>query len=200
MIRKSFIAILAAMLAGCAVKPKMISSNYVPPQKIAVLPMANLSNDLQGPEYIRQEFIRHLTRHGYRIIDAAQTDEILRTKLGITDGGQLGSSTPQKICEALGVDAAVYGQVIDFKFQNIGFYQNKYVEVSFKMVDRRGEALWEDQRKASHKELALSPEAAKRALVGGLVNRAVGKMLKVPLYEEVQTVVRVAVASLPKNK
>ena len=96
-IRNLFIAVI--LLAGCAVKPKMISPNYAAPARIAVLPMSNQSNDLKGPEYVREVFIRNLESRGYVVASVKETDELLRTKLGITDGGQLRSTTAEKICK-----------------------------------------------------------------------------------------------------
>lgn len=189
-----------AFLAGCALQPKMIAPNYVPPRTIAVLPMANQSTDLRGPEYVRQVLIRNLESRGYIVAPVKETDEILRTKLGITDGGQMGSAVPAKICQALKVDAAVYGELIDFKFLNVGVYQNKLVEARFKLVGKDGQALWEDQRKASRKYIGTSLKEARNALAIGLAEKMVGNILKAPLYEQVQQVVRMAVSTLPKAK
>lgn len=187
-----------AFLAGCALKPKLLVPGYVPPQKVAVLPMANRSNDLKGHEYVRQEFAQGIERKGYVVLPLQETDEILRTKLGINEGGQLNSVTPQKVGEALGVDAVIYGDLLDFKFVNIGFYQNKFVEADFRMVDTKsGQALWEDQRKATRKEFQTSLKGAGQALGRGLVEKAVSNMLGSPLYAQVQAVVRMIVSTLP---
>jgi len=178
----------------------MLSTHYATPQILAVLPLSNQSTDIDAPGYIRQEFIKHLSHRGYQIQDTARTDEILKSKFGVNEGGQLNSTTPQKLCKGLGVDAVVYGEIEDFKYLNVGFYTNKSVAATFKMINGNGEQLWEDQRKASRKQVALSMDDAKRKLAAGLVDKIVGKMLKVPLYEEVQRVVRVAVSTLPRAK
>ncbi len=192
---------LTLVLAGCALKPKFLMQGYTPPRKVAVLPMANQSNDMKGPEYVRQEFIRMIEKRGYTVMPATETDEMLRTKLGVTEGGQMNSTTPQKAGEALGVDAVVYGDLINFKFLNIGFYQNKLVEANFRMMETKsGQALWEDQRKASRKQVQTSLKGAGQAMAGGLVEKAVGNMLGVPLYEQVQAVVRMATSTLPKAR
>ena len=189
-----------ALLAGCALKPAMIAENYVPPKRIAVLPMNNQSNDLKGPDYVRNELVQRLQNRGYEVSSIQETDEILRTKLGISDGGQLGSLTPQKVGETLGVDAVIYGDLVNFKFVNVGFYQNKLVEAHFRMVDRSGTALWEDQRKASRKEIQTNLKAATDALARGVAEKALGNMAGVPLYEEVQAVVRMTVSTLPSAR
>ena len=198
--RAVFYSAVLALLAGCALKPKMLAPNYVPPKKIAVLPMNNQSNDLKGPDYVRKELVQHLEKRGYVVEPTQETDEILTTKLGINDGGQLASTTPQKVGEILGVDAVIYGDLLNFKFVNIGFYQNKLVEANFKMVDREGNALWEDQRKATRKEIQTNLKSAGDALARGVAEKALGNMMGIPLYEQVQAVVRMTVSTLPSAK
>lgn len=193
--------VLSFVLAACALTPKLLVSGYTPPNKIAVLPMNNQSNDMRGPEYVRQEFVRHLHSRGYEVLPIDATDEILRTKFGITDGGQLNSVTPEKIGSALDVDAVIYGELIDFKFLNVGFYQNRLVEANFKMVETKsGQPLWEDQRRSSKKELQTSLRGAADALAKGVAERAVGNVLNIPLQEQVQSVVRMALSTLPRGR
>lgn len=192
--------ILAAFLTGCALKPKMIVADYAPPKKLAVLPMSNQSNDLRGPEYIRKEFVRYLQKRGYIVSPLEETDVVLREKFGVTDGGQLNAVTPVQVSEALGVDAVVYGDLIDFKFVNVGVYQNKLVEANFKMVDRSGRPLWEDQRKATKKELNLSLRKAGKSLAKGVTEKAVGNILNIPLYEQVKIVVKQITSTVPKAR
>ena len=194
------IPLLSALLlaGGCAVKPKMLAPNFAPPARIAVLPMANESNDLQGPEFVRQVFVRSMENRGYVIAPISETDELLKAKLAITDGGQMGSTTPQKVCAVLGVDAAVYGILLDFKFVNIGFYQNKFVEANFKMIAKDGQQLWEDQRKAARKEVQLNLKDAGDALARGLTEKMAGNLFNSPLSEQVHQLVRMAVSTLPR--
>lgn len=198
----SLTALCALLLAvaGCALKPKFLAPGYVPPQKVAVLPMSNQSNDMKGPDYVRKEFVRMIEKKGYTVVPAAETDELLRTKLGITEGGQLNSTTPQKVGAALNADAVVYGDLLEFKFMNIGFYQNKLVEANFRMLDSKtGQPLWEDQRKASRKQIQTSLKGAGQALGAGLAEKAIGNIFSVPLYEQVQAVVRMISSTLPKG-
>ncbi len=163
--------------------------------------MTNQSNDLRGPEYVRQEFARALEGKGYQLQSLQETDEILRAKLGITDAGQLNVSTPKEVGALLGVDGLIYGELIDFKFVNIGFYQNKFVEANFKMIEvRSGQPLWGDQRKASRKEVRPDRKEAGKAFARGLVEKAAGNMSGTPLYEEVQGAVRMILSTLPRGR
>ena len=82
------IALLSALLlaGGCVLKPKMLAPNFAPPARIAVLPMANESNDLRGPEFVREVFVRNMENRGYAIAPVSETDDILKTKLAINKG------------------------------------------------------------------------------------------------------------------
>lgn len=196
-----FVLLFFFLFFGCAIKPRVLVPNYVPPQKVAVLPMTNQSNDLRGPEYVRQEFVHSLETLGYNIQPISETDETLRTKYGITEGGQLGSLTPDQIGKVLGVEAIIYCDLIDFKFINIGVYQNKFVEANFRMVDpKTGTVLWEDQRKASRKQIQTDMKEATKTFARGLAERALGNMLNLPLEEQVRAVVRRALSTLPRAR
>ena len=186
------------LAGGCAVKPKIIAPDYSPPPSIAVLPMSNESNDLRGPEYVRKVFVRGMESRGYSVQPIQETDELLKSKLGITEGGQLGSTIPPKVCETLGVEAAIYGNLIDFKYVNVGFYQNKSVEANFKMVAKNGQTLWEDQRNASKKEIQVDLKEAGKALARGLTEKMAGNLFDSPLYEQVHQLVRMALSTLPR--
>ena len=184
--------------ACAAVKPMFLAPGFAPPEKIAVLPMSNQSNDLRGPELVRKEFVRHLQDKGYLVVPCEAVDETLRTEFGITDGGQLNSTTPQNLEKKLKVDALIYSDLVDFKFVNVGFYQNKYVEADFKMVDAKtGQLLWEDQRQATRKQIQTDPKKAADAFARGLAEKALKNALNVPLQEEVEMVVRRALSTLP---
>lgn len=200
--RAALFGALLALLAGCALKPKYLAPGYAPPQKIAVLPMANQSNDLKGAEVVRQEFFLKIRDRGYELISMQETDDLLRTKFGITDGGQLNSTTTQKLGEALNVDGVIYGDLLKFQFLNVGFYQQKVVEANFKLVDvKSGQPLWEDQRKAiGGIKVETVPKEAAKAFGRGLAEKAVENILQIPLYEQVQQVVRRAVATLPSAR
>lgn len=191
---------LFLVLNGCALKPKYLVDNYAPPQSIALLPMSNLTNDMDGPEVVRQLMFEMLPSRGYSSVTLTQIDDLLR-EIGITDGGQLRSKEPQELGEKLHVDALLYGELIEFGDINIGFYQNKVVEAKFILIDAAtGEKLWEDERKVSKKEFALSMDAAKKKFARGLAKKAVGKMLNIHLKAEATECVRKVVSTLPPNR
>lgn len=195
------IGLLVVVLAGgCALKPKYLAQDFIPPQSVALLPMHNLTNDMDGPEMVRQLMFEHLPQKGYNSIPLTQIDELLR-EIGISDGGQLRSKKPEELAEKLGVEALIYGDLLEFGELNIGFYQNKVVQASFKIVDAStGDVLWEDEKKVSRKEFALSAEEAKRKFAEGLAKKVVGKMLNIHLKAEAVECVRRIVSTLPPNR
>src|SRR5512139_2594399 len=82
------------LLSACATFPK-----YEVPKKeytVAVLPLYNETNDLDGPIMLRQMFDQKL-RPYYRTAPLETVDEILRDQAGISLGGQLGMIKPQKL-------------------------------------------------------------------------------------------------------
>ncbi|MFH1380514.1 MAG: GNA1162 family protein [bacterium] len=187
-------------LSGCALKPKYLAQDYAPPQRLALLPMNNQTNDLDGPEMVRKMMFESLPRRGYYSMPLEEIDELLREN-GITDGGQLKSMTHEKLGEILHVDGLIYGELLEFGDLNIGFYQRKTVEANFKMVDAAtGTALWEDERKVSTKEFALNAEDAKKAFAMGLAKKAVGNILNVYLKAEAAECIRRIVSTMPPGR
>src|SRR5690349_16670914 len=88
---------LGVLLAfsGCAASKVYLSPNYTSLGKVAVLPMANETNDLDGPIFIRNLIQNQLAMRGVQMIPPATVDAQLKAQ-GFTDGGQLHATTPQK--------------------------------------------------------------------------------------------------------
>ncbi|MBU2567514.1 MAG: DUF799 family lipoprotein [Elusimicrobia bacterium] len=188
------------LFPGCALKPKFIAPNYGPPSTVAVLPFNNHTIDMDGPVLVRRVFSEKLRRRGYNVKPEEETDDILR-KQGITDGGQLPSIKPAKLAEVLGVDGLFYGDLIEFKYVTLGFYNTRVVEANFKLIDGyTGEMLWEDQRKATKTKIALSSEDALEVFKDKLVEKTVDKMLRMPLKEETDLVIKRVISTLPYGR
>jgi hypothetical protein len=128
------------LLSACATFPK-----YEVPKKeytVAVLPLYNETNDLDGPIMLRQMFDQKL-RPYYRTAPLETVDEILRDQAGISLGGQLGMIKPQKLGQILGVDGLVYGYLLNFEDVKTVFYNVRKVRAAFKLVDvKTGKTVW----------------------------------------------------------
>ena len=76
------------------------SSN--PLKRVAILPLKNDTNDVDGPEVMRKKMVQALERRSYVVKDLKETDQILRDRMGITLGGQLDLTTAQKLGRGAG--------------------------------------------------------------------------------------------------
>jgi hypothetical protein len=136
----TFIFIASILLPSCVVLPK-----YDIPQKeytVAVLPLYNATNDIDGPVMLRQMFDRKLQPY-YKTMPLNAVDEILRDQAGVTLGGQLAMIEPRKLGEILGVDGLVYGYLLNFEDVKTVFYNVRKVRVAFKLVDTKtGNTVW----------------------------------------------------------
>lgn len=87
--------------------------------------------------------VQALERHSYVVKDLKETDQILRDRMGITLGGQLDMTTPQKVGETLGVEGVLYGTLMDFDEITTGVINVKKVRGKFKLVNTMtGQTVW----------------------------------------------------------
>jgi hypothetical protein len=134
-LKYSLIFVLLILLSGCVV--------HHPPRPY-VLPFTNETNDVDGPVVLRKKMIEALEDHSYVVKDVKETDEILRDRMGITLGGQLSLTTPQKLGQELGVEGVLYGTLMDFNETTLGAIDIKKVRGKFKLVDTMtGQNIWE---------------------------------------------------------
>lgn len=188
---------LLAAFTGCAPKAKYLVENYLPPDKIAVLPFNNQSLDLDAPVIMRYLFNKRLSAVGYTTIPLNEIDDKLR-EMGITDGGQLPTTTPKELGEKLNVDGLVYGDVIEFKYTTLGFYYARTVQANFKLFDSKNEKLlWEDERKSSTKKIETRDIG--KAFARQLIDKTIDKALRSPLKEESNGVVNLSIMTLPRR-
>lgn len=131
-------------LAACAQKTGYVTPDISNPVfTVAVLPFYNASNDVEGPRLIRKEFFKRIQNRHYSVMELEQSDALLMDKMGITLGSQLEMTTPEALGAVLGVDAVVYGFVLNFDDITTGVYNMKKVRAGFKLVDvGSGEVLW----------------------------------------------------------
>ena len=191
-------AVLAALgVAGCATNPVYLTKPFVRPQLIAVLPMANSSNDLDAPVYLRQVIFNRLQVRGFNLIPLEDVDAKLKAQ-GFTDGGQLGATTPQKIGEWLGADGLLYSSVEEFSYMNVAFYAQRAVKVHGRLVDAAtGQKLWETEREAKTRLVAIDREHAKRLFAEQLAVQAIERATHKPLRMESFNAVNALTSTLP---
>lgn len=193
--RESLLALLA--FAACAPSTFALKPGYKPPALLAVLPMYNQTPDLQGPDVVRYWFDQRLQeKKRYSTLPLERVDAGLR-ELRITEGGKLRAATPQIIGEKLGVDAVVYGDLIDFTYQPTGLLNVRKVKAEFRMVDcRTGETLWAG-RGGANSEGATSGAAALQSGLKKATATLAETAANSPLRTEVWDMIWNAIEFLP---
>lgn len=148
---KQYVRYLAAMtmlaaVTGCLPPPPSnLPRDYSNPVKrVAVLPMKNDTNDVDGPEVMRKKMAQALERRSYVVQDLKLTDQVLRDRMGITLGGQLSLTTAQELGQELGVEGVLYGTLMDFDETTLGAINVKKVRGKFMLVNTMtGQPMWE---------------------------------------------------------
>ena len=189
------------LLAGCSAGPKFLIKDFQPPRAIAVLPFANETNDVEGPESVRKLLIELLPRRGYAPMNEETVDRTLREKLGITEGGQLGSVTAQEIGQELGCDGLMYGNLLTFMDLPLGYVRKRTVKADLKLVDSRtGNVLWEDEKSWTTPEFHFNSQEAKRAASWQVADRQMRKIAGTLLREESILMLERALKNLPLKR
>jgi hypothetical protein len=195
--RLIFLSLSSILLTGCAASQVFVANPYVRPQRVAVLPMSNDTNDLDGPGYVRQALFNVLTQRGYVLMPIPEIDAKLKEQ-GFTDGGQLKATTPQKIGEWLGVDGLLYTTLEEFNYIVLGYYGQRTVKIDGHLFNATtGEQLWAANRGWATRQVAVNNKDAERAFAAQLAVKAVEKMTHAPLQLETREAVLRLLNTLP---
>lgn len=193
--------IVAGVLAGCGPShPLYLKKDAVAPARIAILPMNNMTTDLKGPAMVRDLTQKLIGMCGFSVPPNDQVDGVLQDQFGITDGGQLPSVEAQKLGPALGVDGLLYGDLEEFNYINVGFFQNRIVEARYWLVDAAtGEKIWEDEQKVTDPAIVTNVEDAKKAFAVGLGVKWAESALNLELLPEAALMINDVFATFPKR-
>ncbi len=143
-IKHSTVILALLTFAGCFPPPPLPRDAGNPLKRVAILPLKNDSNDVDGPDVMRKKMAHALERRSYVVKDLKETDQILRDRMGITLGGQLSLTTAQKLGQELGVEGVLYGTLMDFDESTLGVINVKKVRGKFKLVNAMtGQSTWE---------------------------------------------------------
>lgn len=119
--------------------PNPLNSTY----RIAILPLYNDTMSVKGPVMVRKVLFKKLKGYHYSVKDLNETDKILRDRLGVTLGKQIALVDRELLKNELGVDALLYGYLLNFDSVTLGAYNVRKVRAAFKLVDAEsGEVLW----------------------------------------------------------
>jgi len=123
------------------------------PNLIAVLPMDNMSVDLDATPLVRPIVYQRLIYQGYRCLPLDQLDQKLKDN-GAMISHDVYMFTPRELGNLLGVDALVYGTVTEFNKHYAFLYSDIIVGLSLEMVDARtGETLWKSEETSTQNTL-----------------------------------------------
>ncbi len=133
------------MLSACVMMPTIPPDPSNPIKTVAVLPLANETNDVEAPQFVRKKLIEAVDKHNYAVMPIEQVDQRLRDNLGITLGGQLPEATIEQLRNVLEVDGLIFGTLMDFKETTTGIYNVKKVRGKFKLVNAlKQSTVWEN--------------------------------------------------------
>jgi len=202
---------LPIVCVSCGPKAKFLAPDYSKPDNIAILPTVNQTIDVKGGIVFRNLFYLELQKKKtYTIVNNEMVDSLLNEN-GITDGGQLKTTTNEELCNILKTDGLIYVDLIECKYQSIGISETRKIKVNLKLYTRTNRLLWEDERKVDHGKSAassifgavLNPTGALKKAGSDLVEQNVVKGLKGWLLDhelkpEMDEVVQITVKTLPK--
>jgi len=134
-------------LASYGPSAKFLSAEYSKPQTIAVLPTINQTTDVNGSIVFRNLFYKRFEEMKYtKLVDNTVVDSLLN-EIGITDGGQLPTVTNEELFNLLNVDGLVFIDLLECKYQTLGFKETRKVMAKFKLYVPPSKFVWADERK-----------------------------------------------------
>ena len=136
--------VLAALfLSACTTIPERTVDKANPIKTIAVLPLINNSNNVDGPAKMQVHFAAGLYERYYDVAEPDEVNKTLKDQMGLTLGAQLDMAKPDLLCKTLGVDGLLYGSLDEYIGKPMGVYTIKRVRARAKLVDcKTGSTVW----------------------------------------------------------
>ncbi len=137
--------VLFATTACAPTLPQITRDPSNPIRTVAVLPLVNHTNDVEGPAYVRDLFEAELGQFYYMVKPAKEVEKILKDQMGVTLGSQLDMTTPKLLGDTLGVDGVFYTSLDDFSEKITGVYNVRRVRLRSKLVNcKTGQTIWKN--------------------------------------------------------
>ncbi len=144
LLSSAFALLLGSFLSACLTLPPVLPNPGNPISNVAVLPVVNNTNDVDGPALVREWIVTELENHFYEVESVKRVDRILKDRMGLTLGSQLDMAEPKQICETLKVTGLLYGSLEEFTYKITGVYNVKRVRVRMKLADCQGRTVWKN--------------------------------------------------------
>lgn len=150
LLRMTILSCLSLVLFACAtpvkkvqVSNKFAANDRLPSLKVAILP---LNGKQDGAEFFREALHAALTDTSLNISEKFVVDGIIK-KNGWNTPEKLFAIPPQKLGEAFGADALLYGKVTRWNKYYAIIHSTLVVGLELKLVDARtGELLWRGEQ------------------------------------------------------
>jgi hypothetical protein len=128
------------------------------PQRIAVLPMENLSLEPDTEDALYRAVYSRLTEKGYIKISIDKVQLVMKD-LGIQTAGQLSGISPERLGRMLNCDAVFMGRIDQSGTVHMGVYDALVVSCSLKLVHcRTGRVIWlTEQWRTAHRQWQADP-------------------------------------------
>jgi hypothetical protein len=169
-------SLLCAMLLGGCASPKTVDYSAFKeskPRSILVLPPVNESPDVKATYSLLSQVTFPLAEAGYYVLPVALVDETFKQN-GLTSANEIQETSPAKLREIFGADAAMYVKVTQYGTSYMVISSQTIVTATAKLVDlRTGTTLWTGTATASSDEGNNSGGG----LIGMLITAAVKQII-----------------------
>jgi hypothetical protein len=130
----------------------------IAPQVVAVMPMTNMTVDLEASRVLQNAVYERLQAKGYRRIDAGTVAAVM-ARLGIQTPEMLSGVSTRRLGTELRADAVIQGEVNQSGTQHAGVYDAVVVSCSLRLVlCKTGQVLWSaDQWRTAHRQFQADP-------------------------------------------
>jgi hypothetical protein len=146
----SLVLIIAALNTSCALRmfqpppePTVLEEKQLP-SRVAILPFVNKTSTPEAGVLVRRMFYNFFSSLNYRDLEPFVVDDNLRLNDLYTEVTAGKNVSPQKLCQLLGVDAVIYGDVISLGKIFALVYSDNQAGLKARMVScATGQTIWE---------------------------------------------------------
>lgn len=167
---------MVALLSACAQptkRPDYTAFKKSQPRSILVLPPVNETNDVTATYGMLSQMTLPLAEAGYYVVPVAVMDETFKQN-GLTNAAEIQGTSPAKLREIFGADAALYSKVTKYGSVYQVIDSTTVVAASAKLIDlKSGDVLWQGDGRATGKEIGNNVNVGAFGIVGVLVQAAV---------------------------
>lgn len=151
----SLIIGMFTIFISCAPSPKFIAPDYSRPQKVAILPTINQTNDVKGSIIFRILLFKGLKLKKYADLKEIPVIDSILNVAGITDGGQLYTLSHDELFEMLKVDGLFYINLLVCESTPLDPFTTGEVKANLKLYKYPSKLIWEDERGEKEKSRSI---------------------------------------------